>query len=140
MVNKSTKNNFSEAFDRIKAETGFKSIRQLAEILDKDHTTLLAAKKKKEFPAGWAYMIEKKYGLLTGWIMTGEGPKRLEEIKEGFGFYEELEQWARETGQSENTQWMRNQIESFFPMFKEWKKRRDEGEEIEPDATFSRVA
>lgn len=55
-------------------------------------------------------------------------------------FYDELEQWARETGKSENTQWLKNQIESFFPMFVQWKKRREEGGIKEDDEPRSRVA
>lgn len=50
-------------------------------------------------------------------------------------FYEELEQWAKETGGSSNTEWLKNQIENFFPMFKEWKKNRvlrGEGKPEEP--------
>jgi transcriptional regulator with XRE-family HTH domain len=55
-------------------------------------------------------------------------------------FYEELEEWAKETGRSENTQWLRNQIESFFPMFSEWKKRKAEGNEAEDEVPSSKVA
>jgi len=139
-MNKSISPLFDTIFGRIKNETDVGSLRQLAKIIKKDQSTISAAKAKDNFPASWAYEIEKKYGLLTNWTMTGEGPKKLEEIIEGFGFYEELEQWARETGRSENTQWLRNQIESFFPMFTEWKKRREKREEDESDLPTSKIA
>jgi len=103
----------------------------LAKIIGKDQSTISSAKAKDNFPANWAFEIEKKYGILTGWIMTGEGPKTLNEQKGDLGFYEELEEWAQETGRTENTQWLKNQIESFFPMFVEWKKRRAEGDDIQ---------
>ncbi|MDR2551330.1 MAG: helix-turn-helix domain-containing protein [Desulfobulbus sp.] len=74
------------------------------------------------------------------WLLTGEEPKRQADLIDHFSFYEELEQWARETGRSENTQWMRNQIESFFPMFTEWKKRRAEGDEDTPRHPASKIA
>lgn len=70
--------------------------------------------------------------------MTGEGPKRLEDIKCDLTFYEELEVWARETGRSDDIQWMRNQIESFFPMFKEWKAAR--GKTLEGDVELKKQA
>ena len=71
------------------------------------------------------YEVGKKYGLLTEWIMTGRGPKRIKSIENDLIFFIELETWAKETGRSDDIQWLRNQIESFFPMFREWKEKRD---------------
>jgi len=71
------------------------------------------------------------------WLLTGETEQI---IKNQNLFYEELEQWAKETGGSKNTAWLKNQIESFFPMFKEWRKRRDEGEENKSGFPSSKVA
>lgn len=139
-MNKSIDPAFEEIFSRIKAETDIASLRQLAKIIKKDQSTISSAKAKNNFPANWAFEVEKKYGLLTRWIMTGEGPKRLDDLKGDWGFYEELEQWAKETGRSENIQWLRNQIESFYPMFIEWKKRRAEGDSFEDGKPESKVA
>lgn len=69
------------------------------------------------------------------WFITGEKMRPLKDA-----FYEELEEWARETGGSKNTAWLKNQIESFFPMFKEWRKRREEGEENKSGFPSSKVA
>ena len=137
-MNKSISPAFDAIFERIKSETEVSSLRQLAKIINKDQSTISSSKAKDNFPANWAFEVEKRYGLLTRWIMTGEGPKRLEDIKGDFTFYEELEAWARETGRSDNIQWMRNQIESFFQMFKEWKG--DRGKTLEDNAELKKQA
>ena len=133
-------NDFESVWARIREETGIKSLQALADILKKTQPAISKAKAKGEFPAGWAFIVGRQFGLLTEWIMTGEGPRRLEEIKGNFAFYEDLEEWARETGRSEDIQWLRNQIESFFPMFTEWKKRRAEGDEAGDEFPSSKVA
>lgn len=131
---------FEEAWERIKSETGLKSLKGLADTLKITQQAVSEMKQKGKFPPGWAYITGKQYNLLTEWIMTGEGPKKKWEKERVLIFYEELECWARETGKSENTQWLRNQIESFFPMFVEWKKRREEGTIDENGEPKSRVA
>ena len=139
-MNKSIDSTFDEIFNRVKESTDIASLRQMAKIIGRDQSTISAAKAKGNFPANWAFEIEKKYGILTRWIMTGEGPKRLEEQGKDLAFYEELERWARETGQSENIQWLRNQIESFFPMFTEWKRKKSHSVDPEQDGPKINVA
>ncbi|MDD2466166.1 MAG: helix-turn-helix domain-containing protein [Desulfobulbus sp.] len=134
------KNKFEEIWSRIKQETPIKTMSELAELTGITQSGLSKAKGRNEFSASWAYAVGNEYGLLTEWIMTGEGPKRLEDIKGDFTFYEELEAWARETGRSEDIQWLRNQIESFYPMFTEWKKRREKGAEAGDEFPSSKVA
>lgn len=133
-------NNFESVWGRIRKETGMKSLQALADMLNKTQPAISKAKAKGNFPPGWAYLVGKEFGLLTEWIMTGVGPKTLEELKGDMAFYEELEEWAKETGRSENTQWLKNQIESFFPMFSEWKKRKAEGGIAQPESPSSKVA
>lgn len=133
-------NTFEEIWARIRKETGLRSLKNLADIVEISQPAVSEMKAKDKFPAGWAYLVGKKYGLLTEWIMTGEGPKTLEEFINEISFYVELEQWAKETGGSQNTAWLKSQIESFFPMFKEWKKRRDEREENKSGFPSSKVA
>lgn len=140
MNEKKENGNFEEIFLRLQEAIGVKNISQLSEIIERKQPTVSAAKAKNNFPANWAFEIEKKYGILTGWIMTGKGPKTLNEKQGNLGFYEELEEWAQETGRTENTQWLKNQIESFFPMFVEWKKRRAEGDNFGDETPASRVA
>jgi len=69
--------NFFDIWDRIKKETPLKSFNDLAALVETSQPNVSRQKKEGVFPPGWAYAVEKQYGLLTGWIMTGEGPKRL---------------------------------------------------------------
>ena len=131
---------FQEIWERVKRRTDLSTLTQLAELVGTTHQYVSRKKTKNEFPTSWAFSIAQKYGLSTDWIMTGLEPRRLEGIKNDLAFYEELEAWARETGRSEDIQWLRNQIESFFPMFTEWKKRRAEGDEVGDEFPSSKVA
>lgn len=92
---------------------------------------------KREPSAKVFYGIIKNSDIDIKWLVTGKGK---EPEKTDYHFYEELEQWARETGQSENTRWLRNQIESFFPMFKKWRNGREEGGEDTSGRPSSNVA
>lgn len=139
-MNKSIDQNFEEVFERIKEETDVKSLRQLAKIIKKDQSTISFAKAKNNFPANWAYEIEKKYGLLTGWILTVEGPKTLNEKKGNSDFYAELEEWAKEMSMSEDIRWLYKQIEEHFPGFVEWKKRKAESGNSGDGFASSKVA
>ncbi len=133
-------NDFLEIWERVKTNTDLTTFTQLAELVKTTHQYVSRKKKNGEFPAGWAFKIAQKYSLSTDWIMTGEGPKRLEAQGRNLAFYEELEQWAKETGQSNNIQWMRNQIESLFPMFKKWRKKKSESPDSEDDEPRLNVA
>ena len=95
MVENSNSPNFDAVFLRLKSEIGIKSERQLSEIIGRKHPTVSAAKSKDNFSASWAYEIEKKYGLLTGWIMTGKGPKRIEDAAKHrkLEILNEVEEW-----------------------------------------------
>lgn len=131
---------FQEIWERVKRRTDLNTLTQLAELVGTTHQYVSRKKSKNEFPTSWAFSIAQKYGLSTDWIMTGLEPRRLKDIKNDLAFYEELEEWAIETGRSEDIQWLRNQIESFFPMFTEWKKRRAEGVETGDKFPTSKVA
>lgn len=126
----SIKNNFDSVWDRISQETGIKSLRQLAVIIEKKQPTISAAKAKGEFPPGWAYLIGKRYGLLTEWIMTGEGPKRLEEriTHRELKILDEFEEWSQEEilKNPERKVWLEIQLLDSFDKFRKWKIKRDE--------------
>lgn len=134
------KNHFDEAWERIKQETPLRILTELSEITGITQGGLSNARRRGDFSANWAYLVGQKYGLLTEWIMTGKGPKKIDQCDEKFLFFEELMQWAKITGGSENINWLFNQIENFYPMFKEWRKRREEGEEVRSEFPSSRVA
>lgn len=144
MVDKSTSHNFEVIFERIKFETKIKSIRQLAEIIGKTHSTILAAKTKNNFPAGWAYLVGKKYGILTEWIMTGEGPKRLEELQNGkkIDILNELKNWLLEEIRKNPKKevWFEIQLEESFPGFKAWKEEKEGSTVSEATYPSSKVA
>lgn len=116
---------FDECWNRIQKETNIKNLTQLAKIVGTSQSNTTKKKQKGEFPAEWAFRVGQDYNLLTEWIMTGQGPKRIG-IESEEGYFSDLKKWAKETGQSENIEWMKNQIDQTFPMFKEWRKRRDE--------------
>lgn len=120
--------NFLEIWERVKENTDLSTFTQLADLVGTTHQYVSRKKAQNEFLVSWAFIIAQKYNLSTDWLMTGSAPKNVKGKESDFAFYEELEQWAKETGQSNDIRWLRNQIESFFPMFTKWKERRGKGE------------
>ena len=130
---------FEEALARIKTEVGIKTLSGLAEIVGSSQQYVSKKSKESEFPVQWAYLVGKKYGLLTEWIMTGEGPKRIEE-KGRSAFLVELEGWAKEVSESENLKWLENQIENQLPDFKRWREEKTQPPKTTADYPSSKVA
>lgn len=137
-------NDFDTILERIKEEARIKSMRQLAEIIGIKHQTISAAKKKGDFSVSWAYEIEKKYGLLTGWIMTGEGPKRIDDAAKHrkLEILNELEEWLGEEMKKNpgRETWFELQMMDNFESFKKWKRKRDEAKDSGQDFPSSKVA
>ncbi|MBU1456613.1 MAG: hypothetical protein KKD01_18000 [Proteobacteria bacterium] len=71
--------------------------------------------------------------------MTGKGPKRLGNSKKENYFFE-LEKWGKEISKSDNLEWMTQQIDQTFPMFKEWRKRKEESENSSSEIPDSKIA
>jgi len=138
------KNDFEGVWKRIKAETGLKSLKNLAEIVKITQPAVSEMKAKNKFPAGWAYLVGKKYGLLTEWIMTGEGPKKLEELykSRGLAILDEFEEWISEEIRKEPEKkiWFKIQIQESFPGFKAWKEEKEGGKEFQVDLPSQKVA
>lgn len=127
MINKSIENDFEDIFQRICKEIGIKSIRQLADIIGRKQPTISAAKSKNVFSAEWAYIIAKKYDLLTEWIMTGKGPKSLnsiDKIQEDL-IFSEIKEWIGETSGKGSSDWFENQFVRCFPDFLRWKEKKE---------------
>ena len=88
-------------------------------------------KSKNEFPVEWAYKVGRKYNLLTEWILTGEGPKRVREPfifkRHRFDFLEDLEDWLTElvAKEPDRAEWAKHCISDALPNFKEWKKKKE---------------
>ncbi len=127
MVEKYTSDDFEKIFERIKTETSIRSIRQLAEIIGKKHPTILSAKAKNNFSASWAYSVGKQYGLLTEWIMTGEGPRRLSEASGINPLLVEVNEWLNEEEKQKDadfrTLFQQQMIRAFFD-YEKWVKKK----------------
>ena len=123
-------NNFSDTWERIKKECQINSYNQLSKIIGTSQPNISRRKKENSFPADWAFIIAQKYGLSTDWIMTGQGPKRLNEqirYKPEERTIQLLDEWLKEISKNEPDKkiWFRYQIEETFPKFKEWLKRKE---------------
>lgn len=138
------KNNFEEIWGRIKAETGLKTLAELGQLIDKKQQTISYSKSKDDFSPAWAYLVAQKYGLLTEWIMTGNGPKRIEQPvnNKKIGILIEVEEWlcAEIKKNPKKEDWFEVQMIELFPGFKTWKEEK-EGKAV-PEASYpaSKVA
>lgn len=131
---------FTDSWDRIKKETNIKYLSDLAEVIETSQPNVSRQKKEKTFPPGWAYIVGKKYGLLTEWIMTGEGPKRLgekivndekEAPPKGI-----IEEWIQEVREKEGNDGrivmeLTLQVEEFRTWFQEHKSKASLGKAYE---------
>lgn len=138
------KNNFDEIWERIKSETNLSSFKDLGEIIDRTGPAVSGAKAKNEFPPGWAYLVGKKFGLLTEWIMTGEGPKRINEATKSrkLEILNQVEEWLNEEIRMNpgRETWFEFQMMDFFESFKKWKRKRDETINTRDNFPSSKVA
>lgn len=118
---------FEEVWERITTATDMKTFTDLGDLLGKRQQTISASKQKNLFPYGWAYPVAEKYGLLTEWILTGRGPKRVEERLESskYQILWELEQWLDCIVPEEpmRLEWFTVSVEDAFPLFRDWKHR-----------------
>jgi DNA-binding transcriptional regulator YhcF (GntR family) len=142
MAKKIAMNDFEVILERIRQETGLKSMRQLADIIGVKHQTISAAKKKNEFSAGWAYIVAKEYAILTEWIMTGEGPKRIYGEDKRLEILSEFEEWISEEIRKEPKKkiWFKIQIQESFPGFKAWKEEKEEKSSFKAGDPIKKVA
>ena len=138
------KNRFEEIWGRIKKETSSKNLTELAEVTGVTQSALSKAKGRNDFSASWAYAVGKKFDLLTEWIMTGEGPKRLEDTPQNrrFDMLNEFEEWLSEEVRRnpERKIWFEIHLLDSFQTFAEWKRKRDEKESGEYSDPTRKVA
>jgi hypothetical protein len=122
---------FLEIWKRICSETEIKKLNQLADLVDTTQQFISRKKSKNDFSVEWAYKVGRKYNLLTEWILTGEGPKRLNdqapELNYKFPILNEVEQWLSEVvvNEPQRRDWFTVSLEDSFPMFREWRKKRE---------------
>lgn len=131
--------NLDEMVKRLLTAKGLTQGKEAAKILGISPADLSNRKKRGTLlPLLIEWAVKEKVNL--HWFITGEDSCNIIAKKRDLAFYEELEEWARETGRSDNIQWMRNQIESFFPKFKEWKEEREGKGNHETDTQAYKVA
>lgn len=137
-------NNFDEIWNRIRQETDLKTLADLGQVIDKKQQTISYSKSKNEFSPAWAYIVGKKYDLLTEWIMEGKGPKRLTESPENrkFDILNEVEEWLDEEVRKNprRESWFELQMLDNFESFRKWKRKRDQGESGGDSFPSSKVA
>jgi len=136
-------NNFEEVWSRIKDATGLQNLKDLAEIVKRTGPAVSGAKAKNEFPPGWAYLVGKKYGILTEWIMTGTGPKRLKDLQNSSQLFEitiEIDEWIKEMIKEDHKRidWFEVQFKDLFPAFKEWKNGKKTKTEEEDSTIYEK--
>jgi hypothetical protein len=137
---------FSDVWKRITNETDINSLTKLGKLLGKTQQTISASKQKDLFPYGWAFPIAMEFNLLTEWILTGEGPKSLDDLEKtgGYNFQilKELDTWLTELVVKEphRNDWFRGSLEDAFPMFKAWTKRKEEKEGQDPSFPEEKIA
>jgi len=121
---------FDVIFERIKASTDIENTVQLAEIIGVAQPTISNNKRRNVFPVEWAYILGKKYDLLTEWIMEGKGPKRFAREKDEepkMNFLKEIECWLEEERKKEPDieAWFRIEFREKFTKFDEWKRKAE---------------
>lgn len=135
-------NNFDAVWKRISEETGIKSLRQLAVIIDKKQPTISAAKAKGEFPPGWAYIVGRRFGLLTEWIMTGEGQKKPGTVAIN-PLLDDVNEWLNEEEKQKDAEFRilfrRQMIRAFFD-YEAWVKKRKMSLDDVAEKPISKVA
>lgn len=137
---KNSYSDFSSVWLRIQSETGINKITQLAEIIGTSQSNVSKKKKEDVFPPEWAYVVARKYNLLTEWLMTGEGPRRLSEAnrvnsKEEEIFRGDLRDWLAERIR-EDPDFMIGftaRCAVYFPEFAEWLKKKETAGVVQGD-------
>ena len=125
---KNAKHSFSEIWERITQETPIKNYVQLAEIVGSSKQTVSRKKGEETFPVEWAFEVSQVYNLFTNWLITGKGPKNLDECHEAqealFTGY--IAEWVQEQSQK-NPNFSANfqtDCALAFPEFAKWLKER----------------
>lgn len=122
---------FDEVWERILSSTEITNQTELAVIVGVKQSSVSNRRSKNVWPEEWAYRVASRYGLLTEWILTGEGPRSLRTLKEdsySVPILQEIDEWLSGliVNQPERRHWFSVEFEDRFPMFREWKKRKEE--------------
>lgn len=137
---------FSEVWERLLRETEIRFLKDLGKLVGVTQQNVSIRKQENLFPFGWAYPVAVKYNLLTEWILTGKGPKRIDDLKTSqdyeFPILNDLDEWLKEVVKYEpyRREWFKASIEDSFPKFKDWLKRKDEEDNRYQNIPDSKVA
>lgn len=139
---------FYEVWDRLIEVTDIKYLKDLALIVGVSQQFISMRRKENLFPYAWAYPVAKKYLLLTEWVLTGKGPRKLSDIQcntdTAYPILSEIEQWLNELSQKNpdrnRNEWFTIQMEDKHPDFLEWKKRREQEESEGDNVPSKKVA
>ena len=121
-----TKDVFGDVWGRIREETPIENMVQLAKIVETSQQNVSKKKKESAFPVEWAFRVAQKYGLLTEWIMTGAGPRRLENTSTDKAQEETaprgiIEEWVQDVREKEgNDGRIVLELSLQVPEFREW--------------------
>lgn len=137
--------NFENIWSRIQCETEIRTFTELANLIGTTSQYISRKRKENDFLVIWAYAVGQKYKLSTDWIMTGKGFKRLEEQRGNSVNYPilcEIGEWLDEEVRKNPKQeiWFEVEFEKQFQEFKEWKRKRDQGEGSGNSFPSSKVA
>lgn len=116
-------NKFDRIFGRIKEVSDIKNMVQLAKVVCTVQSNVSKKRKEDKFSVEWAYKVGKKYGVLTEWIMTGEGPKSLDgSVRRKIELISEIEKWIsdKENNYPGMLIWFDIEFKRKFPEFEEW--------------------
>ena len=123
---------FEETLRRIEIATGIRTMTEVAKIVGTAQQYVSKKSREGEFPVTWAYAVAEKYGISTDWIMTGKGPKKLEERPKSrkFELLDEFEEWLSEEVRRDpkRKDWFELQLLDSFSAFSKWKQKREEEE------------
>ncbi len=122
--------NFERIWGRVKDNTEIRTFTELANLVGTTSQYVSRKKKEDDFLVIWAFAVAQKYGLSTDWIMTGKGPKKLEELPQErrFDMLNEFEEWLSEEVRRnpERKIWFELHLLDSFQRFAEWRRKRDE--------------
>ena len=134
---------FKEAFERIEAATGIKTMTELAKIVGSSQQYISKKSREGPFPVAWAHEVAKKYGLSTDWIMLGGGPKRINETTEINPLLVDVNEWLNEEKKHKNAEFrilfQEQMIRAFFD-YEKWKLRKESGLDSGEHFPSSKVA
>lgn len=129
LVNKkmtSRSHSFFEIWGRITEETPIKNFAHLAKEVDSSKQSVSRKKNVNEFPIEWAFKIARKFDLNTDWLVTGQGPKRLDEPGESQVEKKSIiEEWVRDVMDKEGHDGrIVMELSLQVPEFRDWYKAK----------------